>query len=47
MAIQEVAQDAFGEIRLEGAAEFIDRLVKYERKDLKTALFKEMKQMKD
>jgi hypothetical protein len=45
VAIQEVNQGAFGEIRLEGAAEFIDRLVKYERKDLKTALFKEMKQI--
>lgn len=45
MAIQEVGQGKFGDIRLEGAAEFIDRLVKYERKDLKTALFKEMKQI--
>jgi hypothetical protein len=45
VAIQEVSQGAFGEIRLEGAAEFINQLVKYERKDLKTALFKEMKQI--
>lgn len=45
MAIQEVNQGAFGEVRLDGAAEFIDRLIKYERKDLKTALFKEMKQI--
>lgn len=33
----------FGELRLDGAKEFIDSLVKYERKDLKQALFKEMK----
>jgi len=44
MAITEVQkQGAFGEMRLEGAKEFIQALTKYERKDLKQALFKEMK----
>jgi hypothetical protein len=44
MAITEVNKSgAFGELRLDGAQEFIQALTKYERKDLKQSLFKEMK----